>query len=52
MYTITILNDKRERIKWLTFSFYHQARTWMLLNGFLDNTNLAGETAQLKRRFK
>ncbi len=51
MYTITVFNQQRNRVMWRVFPFYHQAKTWMLLNGFLDGHNLqTGEYVELKRR--
>ena len=51
MYTITIRDQDRNRIKWMVFTFKVQARTWMLLNGFYDGFNmLTLETAEIKKR--
>lgn len=51
LYTVTIRDQDRNRIKWKVFSFYHEARTWMVLNGFFDDYNpLTHESAELKRR--
>lgn len=51
MYTVTVRDQERNRIKWVVFQFHHQAKTWMLLNGFFDGFNiLTHETAELKRR--
>lgn len=51
LYTVTIRDQDRNRIKWKVFHFYHEARTWMLLNGFFDDYNpLTHESAEIKRR--
>lgn len=51
MYTVTIRDEKRDRIKWKVFAYYHEAQSWLMLNGFFDGLNyLTHETAELKRR--
>ena len=39
MYTLTIHDERRNKTKSIIFSFYHQTRTWSLLNGFFDHVN-------------
>jgi hypothetical protein len=52
MYTVTIFDHARERVKERTFQFRHEAMSWLVLSGFVtdDMTNpYTGERAEIMR---
>lgn len=53
MYTVTIRNQERDRVRWRVFQHRHEATAWLILSGFVTDdwqNPYTGEYAELQRR--
>lgn len=52
MYTVTIYDHTRERVKQKSFEFRHEAMSWLALSGFITNDMqhpYTGEYAEINK---
>jgi hypothetical protein len=55
MYTVTIYDHKRTRVKQRKFEFLHEAKSWLVLSGFVTDEMshpYTGEYAQIEKELK